>query len=45
LTALHHLAQELQNAFDDPQSREGAQKMLASIERMLAILGAVDGRD
>jgi hypothetical protein len=40
LIALRQLAGELSDAFDDPEAREGAREMLASIERMLALLGA-----
>jgi hypothetical protein len=40
LTALRSLAQELREAFDEPQSQAGAQEMLASIDRMLELLAA-----
>jgi len=40
LTALQQLALELSEVFDNPQAQEGAREMLASIERMLALLGA-----
>ena len=38
LTALRGLAQELSMAFDDPKAGQGARDVLASIDRMLAIL-------
>ena len=38
LTALRLLAQELSMAFDDPKAGKGALEVLASIDRMLAIL-------
>jgi hypothetical protein len=40
LTALRHLAEELSMAFDDPRAGQGAIEVLASIDRMLAILRA-----
>ncbi len=40
LTALRLLALELSMAFDDPKAGEGARQVLASIDRMLAILRA-----
>jgi hypothetical protein len=40
LTALRHLAEELSMAFDDPKAGHGALEVLASIDRMLAILRA-----
>ena len=40
LTALRGLAHELSLAFDDPKAGEGAREVLASIDRMLGILGA-----
>jgi hypothetical protein len=40
LTALRELAHELSMAFDDPEAGEGARQVLASIDRMLAILRA-----
>jgi hypothetical protein len=40
LTALRSLAQELSEAYDEPQSQSGAEEMLASIARMLELLGA-----
>ena len=40
LTALHGLAHELSLAFDDPKAGQGAREVLASIDRMLAILRA-----
>jgi hypothetical protein len=40
LTALRQLAQELSMAFDDPKAGQGALEVLASIDRMLAILRA-----
>jgi len=45
LTALQGLAEQLEGAFDDPETRAGAQKVADSVERMLAILGASGGRD
>lgn len=45
LTALRRLAGELQEVFDHPETREGADKMAASIDRMLAILGAAHPED
>ena len=38
LTALLGLAKELQDAFDDSETSDGAQRMVDSIERMLAIV-------
>ena len=38
LTALRKLAEELSMAFDDPEAGRGAREVLASIDRMLAIL-------
>ena len=40
LTALRGLAEELSMAFDDPKAGQGALEVLASIDRMLAILRA-----
>jgi hypothetical protein len=40
LTALRQLADELSVAFDDPEAGRGARQVLASIDRMLAILRA-----
>ena len=40
LTALRGLADELSMAFDDPKAGQGAREVLASIDRMLAILRA-----
>ena len=40
LTALRHLAEEMSLAFDDPKAGQGALEVLASIDRMLAILRA-----
>ena len=40
LAALRELAQELSMAFDDPKAGQGALEVLASIDRMLAILRA-----
>jgi hypothetical protein len=40
LTALRQLAEELSMAFDDPKAGQGALEVLASIDRMLAILRA-----
>ena len=40
LTALRHLAEELSMAFEDPEAGQGALEVLASIDRMLAILRA-----
>ncbi len=40
LTALRLLAEELSMAFDDPKAGQGALDVLASIDRMLAILRA-----
>jgi hypothetical protein len=40
LTALRQLADELSMAFDDPKAGQGARDVLASIDRMLAILRA-----
>ena len=40
LTALRHLAEELSMAFEDPKAGQGALEVLASIDRMLAILRA-----
>jgi hypothetical protein len=45
LTALHGLARELSLAFDDPKAGEGAREVLASIDRMLAILRAEAPRE
>jgi hypothetical protein len=45
LRALHELAGELSEAFDDAEPRRGATEVLRSIERMLAILGAGPARD
>jgi hypothetical protein len=44
LTALRGLAQELSEAFDEPRSQAGAREMLASIDRMLELLGGATGR-
>ena len=40
LTALRRFAEELSIAFDDPKAGQGALEVLASIDRMLAILRA-----
>jgi hypothetical protein len=40
LTALRVLAHELSMAFDDPKAGQGAREVLASIDRMLALLRA-----
>ncbi|MEP6909050.1 MAG: hypothetical protein ABI896_01310 [Actinomycetota bacterium] len=40
LTALRGLAEGLSMAFDDPKAGQGARDVLASIDRMLAILRA-----
>jgi hypothetical protein len=40
LVALRLLAEELTMAFDDPKAGQGAREVLASIDRMLAILRA-----
>jgi hypothetical protein len=45
LTALRGLAQELSIAFDDPKAGQGARGVLASIDRMLAILRAEPPRE
>jgi hypothetical protein len=45
LTALQRLAGELSEAFDDTEAAAGAREMLASIERMLAILEGRAGQD
>ena len=42
LTALRALAGELEEAFDDEQAAAGAREMLASVERMLELVGGAE---
>ena len=43
LVALRELAAGLVDAFDDREMSKGAREMLASIERMLELVGGAEG--